>query len=1273
MLPQYEITTILGRGGMGAVYKGRQVKLNRDVAIKLLPETLAEGDDEMNFVARFEQEAQAMANLDHPAIVSVYDFGETETGQCYFVMEFIDGMDIHQYLKANGGQLSQEHALAIASHVLDALEYAHSHGIVHRDIKPANVLLNQEGRVKIADFGLAKKIVDEGDESPGLTMSNVALGTPDFVAPESIDGSRVPDHRADLYAVGVMLYQMLTGTLPRGQFKTPSEHRPELDFRLDEIVSRAMQTDPDDRYGSATAIRTDLDLIANAPVTKVEVIEDEEKAPAAVPKKTITPPKKSKVGLWTSVAVGAVVVAVLALVLLPAQGDKVETAAPAPVAVEPDPVVAEVEKPTPPPAKIEPVAKAKEEKADPPAPTAVAEVPKVVEQEAKPEPVVEEKPIVAEAMAEPTEAPFISELKIRLNGYLKARQKAVLDLAVKYEGALSARTNTAADAGDLPLVKSFRAEAKLVADLKKELAANDGNLTARVNSTATLPDLAAGAPPGLAQLRETWTNERAKISNTLDAQLRQSLVAAEKQLTKAREFDKAEVILTFRQTLGAPPAPQTPGEPEPAPVQTADANTAGTENPFGWKPIPSDPFPLPIPKRQTTPCRVVAFRMDGKPVDEAAFREGFGGVPDDMGEVVDFAGYPSISPGSESKYFTFKPVGLRIDGTCVAMQWNSVVETVQDQLTDVVAMDMGRFSFAALRGDGTVVAACLNKGAMDKLNINYDEVSSWKDIARISAGDYDVGGVTVSGEPRLAGGNADGKRDIPEGLEMDILDVDVNNSSGVSDLLQKTRDGYRFVKFGQRDAEMVFGKDERHFDHELPMVADSRGRLLKDAMPLDAPHKLVELGRNNLRDVILMVRAQTVHYPSGMGITAVCEKNDRWTFWGNTEEVGGFDPDYCAERAEGAWKLFPMYPYVLALKPVSKLTPEDWTGAGAAIPAPPAPKTASPAAAKAQFPLPIPGRPTAAGHVIVIRRDGKPLDPATDHAATTLPEELDSDVVQISVSGGTTGKLDDAIFAAALFDDGKVRMWGGQRDFPEFAEDFAENRKMRISEIVQVSAGSWSYLFLDDKGRVHGTGGGIGINWNNGIEKIPTPGTTVDLHSRLGDRAALLDTGETVIIAKEKSQYEGILKKIPRSIAMASVFGGVSLGDDLVWRSWLSKTPSEVTAEFPSEGLIGKPSALNSQLMWIGADGKVRANFIDTGVEPNNFSLLPKSLEAVENATAVHIGTSLKAIGNASGEWFFNDDVNDLESELSAQVKGAIAIESTYDYIFALMPGERTK
>lgn len=276
MLPQYEISGFLGRGGMGAVYRAKQIRLDREVAIKVLPETLTQGgDDEMKFAERFELEAQAMAKFNHPSIVAVFDFGETSEGQLYFVMEFVEGMDIHQYLRENGGSISQDYALSITAHVLDALEYAHARGIVHRDIKPANILLNHEGQVKIADFGLAKALSDGDDfDKPALTMSNVALGTPDFVAPEAIDGDGIPDHRADLYAVGVMLYQMLTGKIPRGQFPSPSEVISDLDPRIDDIVQQSMQYDPADRYATASSMRLDLDPVISAPMSRMQTIEE---------------------------------------------------------------------------------------------------------------------------------------------------------------------------------------------------------------------------------------------------------------------------------------------------------------------------------------------------------------------------------------------------------------------------------------------------------------------------------------------------------------------------------------------------------------------------------------------------------------------------------------------------------------------------------------------------------------------------------------------------------------------------------------------------------------------------------------------------------------------------------------------------------------------------------------------------------------------------------------------------------------------------------------
>ncbi len=255
-LPAYEVECLLGRGGMGAVYRAIQKSLKRTVAIKVLP--LAFADDELKFAERFRHEAETLARLNHQCIVHIHDFGETGDGLLYLVMEYVDGTDVHQLIQANG-RLSEDYALAVTAHVCDALAYAHSRGVVHRDIKPANVLIDQDGNVKVADFGLAKMIDPTFDSR--LTMSNVALGTPDFVAPEVLSAGMTVDHRADLYAVGVMLYQMLTGEVPRGLFKLPSQRGFVSDERWDEIICRSMEADRDERYQSAVEVRHALDAI----------------------------------------------------------------------------------------------------------------------------------------------------------------------------------------------------------------------------------------------------------------------------------------------------------------------------------------------------------------------------------------------------------------------------------------------------------------------------------------------------------------------------------------------------------------------------------------------------------------------------------------------------------------------------------------------------------------------------------------------------------------------------------------------------------------------------------------------------------------------------------------------------------------------------------------------------------------------------------------------------------------------------------------------------
>ena len=250
--PQLEILECLGRGGMGVVYKARQKTLNRLVALKLLaPERV--GDPQ--FAERFTREAQALATLSHQNIVTVHDFGQAG-GFYYLLMEFVDGVNLRQAMKA--ARFTPEQALAIVPPVCEALQYAHEHGIVHRDIKPENLLLDKEGRVKIADFGIAK-MLNAGASDVGVADSQPA-GTPQYMAPEQKDRRRT-DHRTDIYSLGVVLYELLTGELPGKPLEAPSK-KVVIDVRLDEIVLRALEANPERRYQTAAEIKTMVETVA---------------------------------------------------------------------------------------------------------------------------------------------------------------------------------------------------------------------------------------------------------------------------------------------------------------------------------------------------------------------------------------------------------------------------------------------------------------------------------------------------------------------------------------------------------------------------------------------------------------------------------------------------------------------------------------------------------------------------------------------------------------------------------------------------------------------------------------------------------------------------------------------------------------------------------------------------------------------------------------------------------------------------------------------------
>ncbi len=264
---RYELDGVVGRGGMAEVYRARDIRLDRIVAVKTLREDLAR---DQTFQARFRREAQSAASLNHPSIVAVYDTGEDMSGPTpvpYIVMEYVDGRTLRELLR-DDRRLLPERALEITDGVLRALDYSHRNGIIHRDIKPGNVMLTRSAEVKVMDFGIARAV---SDTQATMTQTAQVIGTAQYLSPEQARGERV-DARSDLYSTGCLLYELLTGRPPftgdspvaiayqhvRENPIPPSRVDPEIPSWADAIVLKAMAKDPADRYQSAAEMRTDI-------------------------------------------------------------------------------------------------------------------------------------------------------------------------------------------------------------------------------------------------------------------------------------------------------------------------------------------------------------------------------------------------------------------------------------------------------------------------------------------------------------------------------------------------------------------------------------------------------------------------------------------------------------------------------------------------------------------------------------------------------------------------------------------------------------------------------------------------------------------------------------------------------------------------------------------------------------------------------------------------------------------------------------------------------
>ena len=277
VIPGYELFEILGKGGMGEVWRAQQSSLKRTVALKLLPPKLA---TDREFVARFEKEAAALAALRHANIIQIIDRGVAGDSY-YIVMEFVPGKSLRDLLVGTSRPTPLE-GLKLALQIARALEHAHEQHIVHRDLKPENILIDEKQQVKVADFGLA------GMRAPGsdynLTATSVAMGTVNYMAPEQRRDAKNVDHRADLYSFGVVLYELLTGDLPVGRFRLPSQRVKGLDPRIDVLVEKLLDAEAEGRPKNAAEVVAVLESLVSLTPSSLPPVESLSGPPMATPR-----------------------------------------------------------------------------------------------------------------------------------------------------------------------------------------------------------------------------------------------------------------------------------------------------------------------------------------------------------------------------------------------------------------------------------------------------------------------------------------------------------------------------------------------------------------------------------------------------------------------------------------------------------------------------------------------------------------------------------------------------------------------------------------------------------------------------------------------------------------------------------------------------------------------------------------------------------------------------------------------------------------------------
>ncbi|MDF1816057.1 MAG: hypothetical protein P1V20_27905, partial [Verrucomicrobiales bacterium] len=771
-----------------------------------------------------------------------------------------------------------------------------------------------------------------------------------------------------------------------------------------------------------------------------------------------------------------------------------------------------------------------------------------------------------------------------------------------------------------------------------------------------LPVHGSNVDPVLKNLRLTWKGALGNYNEAYDEAAQDvtrkfaaSLAVFETELTKERKIELAKVVHKYRRALlngeefqdkPAPeivgpekeqePTPRPQTEPEPVTPPAGELVLAGQ---YEAVPLKDPVFPLPMRKRPNEPCKVVAWRLDGKPVKRRNYETCFFSTPSKLGTVVDLDVWEKVDRGMQHRMVALTAEGKVRTGYEDGQRNAGIV-------SNAVQVAGKRDVGIALLEDGTCQVFPMWSGSFGDGGWNADvqRARNWKNIVSVDAGERHVLALGADGTPYAAGDNNPQKgATVPAGIQkrtVSILARDVNSiffALGSGGNIVEMHHANRGNQISRR-----IPRANRFFGHN-PRIADKDGNRLDMNSASAHVEKLIGAKPAN----VTFAQAVGGNYLGEQVWAAwLREGNDDWRFWADLGDICSLDSKHCSERAKGCRKVFLNPPYAIGLKPVTRITSEDWTGAGEDDSGyKEEPVTAVPEY-RDIFPLAPLERSARSGAVEIFRRDGKPLNP-NDPELKQMPEDLGDQVVDIKVQASS-----DGFVGIVLLQDGSVRAWGTR-----FSPDFVDLTK--LTDVVQIRTGHHRFVALESNGDLlyWGPEGLRSGRMNEANEPVRRVAMTYN------DGYFLTESGKVGAIQDGPGRW--LAKDIPPAVALVSAHKPFVLGIDGKWRSWSPSSKGWTLAAFESGGLKGVPHSSSNEVWWIDKGNRLH--------KVNQLGA-PRDVGPFQNKEAKEVQGSAGFIfiKNQLGRWeILGGDEKEREF-IEAKIGGSRIIEITKNHVFCV-------